>query len=335
MRFVAPVVLVLGGLFTAPGAPAPKAGPPRLIVVSANADGNWDIYLVQPGTGETKKLTDDRAADVEPVWSPDGKRIVFVSDRDGSRELWVMKADGSNPTQLTKKAGPCANPRWSPDGGAIAFVSAKGGKENVYTADAATGKVAQLTDQMLPCKQPAWSPDGKKLAYTAFGGRWNGYVTNPDGTGNEKISGELGGVDMAWSPDGKRIAFTDVRQVAGWRLFVMDADGKNARLLNKRGNTYGNIYPQWSPDGKHISYGEMVDGVAQVGVVGADGTGARVITAKHMHLYTRWSPDGKSLCYCRFETGKPVVLMVSDPDGQNAKDLLRGVAPVPAEWRPK
>jgi TolB protein len=247
----------------------------------------------------------------------------------------VVGADGTGVRQVTKKAGPCTNPRWSPDGGTIAFVSTKGGKDNVYTADVGTGKVSQLTDHALPSKQPAWTPDGKKLSYTAFGGRWHGYLMNADGTGNEKLSGDLGGVDMAWSPDGKRVAFTDVRQVAGWRLFVMDADGKNARLLNKKGNTYGNVYPQWSPDGKLISYGEMVDGVAQVGVVGADGTGARVITSKHMHLHTRWSPDGKSLCYCRFETGKPVVLVVSDPDGQNAKDLIAGVAAVAAEWRPK
>ena len=117
----------------------------------------------------------------------------------------------------------------------------------------ATGKVSQLTDQQLPSKQPAWSPDGKKITYTTFGGRWNGYIMNADGKENEKLSGELGGVDMAWSPDGKRIAFTDVRQIAGWRLFVMDADGKNAKLLNKKGNTYGNVYPQWSPDCKLIS----------------------------------------------------------------------------------
>ena len=316
-------------------APAPKAGPPRLLVVSSNRDGNWEIYVVQPGTGEMKNLTDDKAADTDPAWSPDGKRIAFVSDRDGGREIWAMNPDGTDLQQLTKKTGGCTNLRWSPDGKQIVFVGTKGGKENVYTADVGTGKVAQLTDNPLPSKQPAWSPDGKKISYTTFGGRWNGYLVGADGTGSEKLSGALGAVDMAWSPDGKRIAFTDVREVAGWRLFVMDADGKNAKLLNKKGNSYGNVYPQWSPDGTRISYGEMVDDVVQVGVIGADGTGAKVVTAKAMHLYTRWSPDGKSLSYCRLEKGAPVVLVVSDPDGQNAKDLIGGVAAVAAEWKPK
>lgn len=73
-------------------------------------------------------------------------------------------------------------------------------------------------------------------------------------------------------------------------------------MLNKKGNSYGNVYPQWAPDGKLISYGEMVDGVVQVGVIGADGTGAKVIT-KAMHRFTRGSPDGKSLSYCRLEVG--------------------------------
>jgi TolB protein len=334
MRPALPFALLLA-LPPLAAAPIPKSGPPRALAVASNKSGNWEIYLVQPETGESKNLTDDRGADTEPAWAPDGRRLAFASDRGGSHEIWTMKLDGSDARQLTQKSGGPSNLRWSPDGKRIAFVSAKSGRDNVYVAEAATGKVAQLTDTALPSRQPSWSPDGKKISYTTVGGRWNGHAVNADGSESKQVSGNLGAVDMAWSPKGDRIAFTDVRQVNGWRLFVMDADGRNARPLNKNGNTYGYVYPQWSPDGKRISYGEMVDGVVQVGVVGADGSGATVITSKHRHLYTRWSPDGKSLSYCRMEAGKPVVLVVSDPDGRNAKDVLGGVASAPAEWRPK
>lgn len=312
----------------------PKAGPPRVLAVASNKNGNWDIYLVPAETGEAKNLTDHRASDTEPVWSPDGTRIAFVSDRDGAPEVWLMKPDGTDPQQVTTKSGGPSNLRWSPDAARIAFVSPKSGKDNVYVVALESGKIVQFTDHPTPSRQPAWAPDGKKLSYTTIAGRWYGHLVSADGTGDQRIPGP-GAVDMAFSPDGTRIAFTDQRDASGWRLFVMDADGKNTKLLNKNGNTFGNIYPRWSPDGKTISYGEMVDGVAQVGVIAADGTGAKVITSGHTHFHTRWAPDGKSLAYCRMERGKPIVLVVSDPDGQNAKDLLSGVAPAPGEWKPK
>ena len=68
-----------------------------------------------------------------------------------------------------------------------------------------------------------------------------------------------GGLDAAWSPDGKRIAFASVRSGGGFRLYVMDADGKNVAQLSARPmNTNGNVYPAWSPDGQKIAFGDLV-----------------------------------------------------------------------------
>jgi Tol biopolymer transport system component len=338
MRFASAAAVLVAGLLAcvASSAPAPKPGLPRLLVVSSNKGGNWDIYLVQPTTGETKNLTEHKATDTDPVWSPDGKKIAFVSDRFGSREIWLMNANGTEPKALTEKSGGPSNLRWSPDGSRIAFVSPRNTVDQIFTAETATGKIAQLTKEQSPIRQPAWSPDGKKLSYSSYIGRYSTHVMNADGSDKTKLTGNDGGLDAAWSPDGKQVAFTAiVGQPQGWRLYTISADGKNQKQLTKNPNTYGNVYPQWSPDGSKISFGELVNNVLQVAVVNADGTGLKVITSKHQHAYTRWSPDGKSISYTRFEAGKPAALWVSDLDGENTKELLTHVAQPAAEWKPK
>jgi TolB protein len=59
-------------------------------------------------------LTDNPADDLEPAWSPDGRRIAFTSDRGGSRDIYVMNADGSGVTRLTENPADDEFPAWSP-----------------------------------------------------------------------------------------------------------------------------------------------------------------------------------------------------------------------------
>jgi Tol biopolymer transport system component len=64
--------------------------------------GNLDIFVADEKFQNWVRLTDDPAKDTQPVWSPDGARIAFVSERDGNTEIYVMDADGRNQTNITK-----------------------------------------------------------------------------------------------------------------------------------------------------------------------------------------------------------------------------------------
>jgi Tol biopolymer transport system component len=68
-----------------------------------NADGSNQV-----------NLTNAPGEDVDPVWSPDGSRILFTSSRDGNPEVYVMQADGSNPTNLSRSPAIDRNPSWYP-----------------------------------------------------------------------------------------------------------------------------------------------------------------------------------------------------------------------------
>ena len=78
-------------------------------------DANVDIYTMTPiGTG-VQRLTNAAGADDHPAWSPDRRRIAFVSSRDGNPEIYVMNADGSSQRRLTKSPAADGDPAWSPD----------------------------------------------------------------------------------------------------------------------------------------------------------------------------------------------------------------------------
>lgn len=82
-----------------------------------------DVHTMAAAGGEPRRLTTDPANGMYPSWSPDGRRIAFMSWRNGKSELFTMNADGGDQKLLASmERGDAVDPRWSPDGSTIAFV---------------------------------------------------------------------------------------------------------------------------------------------------------------------------------------------------------------------
>ena len=81
------------------------------------------------------RLTHNDASDDKPVWSPDGKYIVFHSDQDGDLDVYIMDNDGQNLKNLTQSDASDVLPIWSPDGEYIVFISDRDGDHDVYVMD--------------------------------------------------------------------------------------------------------------------------------------------------------------------------------------------------------
>jgi Tol biopolymer transport system component len=95
------------------------------------------IYVVQADGSGLRNLTPKPVGTyVAPAWSPDGRKIVFVSDRDGNSEIYVMNANGSGQRSLTRNPAYDADPAWSPDGRKLAFVSNRDGSYGIYVMNA-------------------------------------------------------------------------------------------------------------------------------------------------------------------------------------------------------
>jgi Tol biopolymer transport system component len=271
---------------------SPDSGVPCTLAFVSERDGNSEIYLINvDGTG-LLRLTDDAGADVDPAWSPDGKRIAFSSDRSGGLEIYIMDADGSNPVRRTY-GGWSQTPAWSADGKKIAFASVRNGERRVYVM----GVDGDGTNPTLVGydrgwnADPAWSADGERIAFSsdwwAFDFVYDVHVMNADGSQiSTLIEGPFFGpptyyFQPSWSPDGGRIAV--VVCAYGWdncypdsSIAIANADGSGLKTLVQTGGYAG---PAWSPDGKTIAFSSQTcrSCVGELRYVSADGNKSGVI----------------------------------------------------------
>jgi len=131
------------------------------IAFSGGPHGHQDVYIVNAdGTG-LRQLTTDPAADFDPTWSPDGKRIAYRHETNGdsTAEIYVMNADGSHRRNLTRRAGQDHAPAWSPDGKKIAFASVRRGPSLAIWVMNTDGSHQRRVSK-VDGEYPAWSPDG-------------------------------------------------------------------------------------------------------------------------------------------------------------------------------
>ncbi|MEM9599140.1 MAG: protein kinase, partial [Acidobacteriota bacterium] len=222
---------------------APAWGPGgRLLAYGSDQDGNMDVWLRQRSSGTTRNLTGDHPGfDGNPVISPDGERVAFVSDRGGGGIYSISVLGGPAVEIAPVRLLPSTEARiwipslaFSPDGSVLAH-SGTFLDPGLFLVDAEGGEPRriELVDDGS-ATQPSWSPDGGRLAYASVTGTGTSVAslwTLPvaGGTPTRLTRGTSLDIQPVWSSEGDRIYFLSDRGGSSdvWWLEV-DADGAPA-----------------------------------------------------------------------------------------------------------
>lgn len=233
------------------------------------------LWLVPARGGSAVAITNavrDTAEDLDPSFSPDGRRVAFFGERHGRTGLWLLDTDSTRPRQLTQLADPSGHdgdPAWSPDGRRLAFTRIQppdtaGGAWRIEVAllDVASGAVQILPVQGVTppiLHRPAWARDGR-IAFVA-GGLQGGriWVVDAGGGSARPLTAEaVGALAPSFAPDGRRLAYfapDTLGRMQVWVAVIADstpAAGAPVRLTDQSDVTTTRI--RWTPDGSAVVY---------------------------------------------------------------------------------
>jgi Tol biopolymer transport system component len=187
--------------------PSTTSGRDRLAFV--RPVGDTDIYRLALG-GSPTPVVQSTFPELQPQYSPDGRRIALVSSRGGGgQEIWIADADGQNLTRLTRGPGSAQGwPGWSPDGRSIVFDSVgEDGNRDVWAIDVEGSGLRRITHDPANDIVPSWSRDGHFIYLTSNRtGRLEVWRVAPGGGKEEQVTHE-GGAFPLESVDGRTLYY--------------------------------------------------------------------------------------------------------------------------------
>ena len=248
-----------------------------IYLLTRNAQGEWENHRLVSG-GSSRQFEALGFFETAIGWSPDGRRIAFVSKSGKDDAIYIMDPFSGKELQklVFSELNGLLSPTFSPDGTRLAFVGISGGVSDLYVVDLHNEALTRLTSDRFTEYHPQWSPEGQEIAFVT---------------------------DRGPGSDEARLLFGD------YDLALYDLNRKTVRLLTHLPGDVTN--PQWSPDAREIAFISEHQGIPNIYLLElASGridpvthllNGVSGITATTPAF--SWSGDGSTLVFSAFDDG--------------------------------
>lgn len=231
------------------------------------------------------------------TWSPDSKRIAFVSKYEGRDHIFIHDAEKKERLRrLSFKFDSIQSPDWSPDGESMVFSAIFKGRRDLYLVNLETEQTIRLTNDRYDDQDPRWSPDGKRIVYAS-----DRLPQVPDMT--ESVADSSAG----------EFQYND------YNITVYDVDTRQINLIV---TTPGDDQmPVWSPTGEYVAYVSHYSGTPNIFIHSLkDSSNYRLTDITGGVTEIDWSSDGERLVFSAFQKWGWDLFLLEDP--LNSKDLV-------------
>lgn len=225
-------------------------------IVSVSPDGTKAVLTLRtgkesalytvPSTGGKPKRISGLGNNLMPVFSPDGKKVIYVEDHEGaSRLLKVVNLETSKAGLYAKPEHWYSDPSFLPDG-RVVCTAYLGSKDQIVLLNPKAGTEINLSDNNYDNSKPDVSRDGSKIVFLSNrDGNPEIYTMNADGSDVHRLTLTTGVdyEDPSWSPDGKYIVFASNMDGDHFNLYVMDNQGNVVKRLTD--NAWDDFSPRW------------------------------------------------------------------------------------------